>query len=883
MFGKDSIAVTLYLPFAFMLFVLVILAFRATGNNRFWINLNLAFLGNLFAYFGVKYSYDFDAMLSDLGYWADQLENGHVYFTGYLIILLLFGIRNTRNKYFKSHVKRSQINFDQDGDLFKERQFDLNRMKNFIENKNGDTYILGINSAWGIGKSFLIDYFCNEPETRESYFVIKIEVLSYKYNEFDRVLIAKLDQLLRENHIFSMRAAGLRDTLLGINLGGLIYRYFEGVDSEETTTFEDIKEKAKFLPKPVLVIFEDLERADKPKAVKKIFAITERLASEKIRFIYEYDARILDKQKIDYEYREKYIPQEMNLSEISFGSLVDLLVNSYDYPNLTENIVEIIKKVYGFSDKGPFLKYITEVQWIPAWGSFTTRKVRNFLNETNCQPGIGREKDSERLRAIIGFLFIKNFLRPAYDEIKKDESLEDTFPFHIKVDKNEKNQNSLPQGKDILSLSELNEKVNKEFPTDADKKKYLAALFKDDFNRRNYSVFCILGFEPLPAKQLDVKTELELKQRREKVQRAVWNLFENANSELTNNEASVRKLINDVLSAKNCDMQKAYDSYLEELKHGSPYKDNTSIVKSGYHSLVSLALGLSLYHASAEEWKRFFTLCTYVFNRFSDDVYDLIEMMNQVDVSEDQEILLEAIRYFNGLHLSKNLNDYDNYHRFLGKYISAIGKWKFVNTKWVETDMSIGPFVDIKNKKYSDLKDAHFLSHLEQNLEEIKRERSIESPFNDNRLWNEDLLVIYNFLKRNLDLVQKSEKYVHIVEPEGLTSKKELLKSDNPEVRQILGMLDEDCDVKKYAAAVNEAYNTHKINSCERSEIIDEFHQRKHIPNEYVRSVLNAIRDSHIVDRSSRFNDRRITTKWSKNRKAQASARVRIVSILHQK
>ena len=72
--------------------------------------------------------------------------------------------------------------------LFPERIYDLRRFKNILKNSN----TVGINSKWGNGKTFMVTHFCNETATKNEYYIIKIEALTYNYDEFDIVLVNKL-------------------------------------------------------------------------------------------------------------------------------------------------------------------------------------------------------------------------------------------------------------------------------------------------------------------------------------------------------------------------------------------------------------------------------------------------------------------------------------------------------------------------------------------------------------------------------------------------------------------------------------------------------------------------------------------------------------------
>ena len=68
---------------------------------------------------------------------------------------------------FKCVYYTSKTNLENDGDLFVERKYDLERLLNYLNYFS----IIGINGEWGSGKSFLTDYLKN-------FILIKIDLLS---------------------------------------------------------------------------------------------------------------------------------------------------------------------------------------------------------------------------------------------------------------------------------------------------------------------------------------------------------------------------------------------------------------------------------------------------------------------------------------------------------------------------------------------------------------------------------------------------------------------------------------------------------------------------------------------------------------------------------
>ena len=59
----------------------------------------------------------------------------------------------------------------------------------------------------------------------------------------------------------------------------------EGVSS----TFIGFEKDVRRLDKDILIVFEDIDRIKDPDIVRKIFAIAEKLAGDKIHILYQYE------------------------------------------------------------------------------------------------------------------------------------------------------------------------------------------------------------------------------------------------------------------------------------------------------------------------------------------------------------------------------------------------------------------------------------------------------------------------------------------------------------------------------------------------------------------------------------------------------------------
>ncbi|WP_337744887.1 P-loop NTPase fold protein, partial [Megasphaera sp.] len=326
------------------------------------------------------------------------------------------------------HRHGDAITDDEQPELFEEHRYDLQRVKRML----ASTPILGIDSSWGNGKSFVVDYLVKEQDVQEAYFVIKIEALSYQFEEFDSILIHKLDALLQENGIFSIYSEEIQEAANKSLLGRILYYFFRRGDSSRTSTFESLRTALAALPKKVLIIYEDLERVGKPDLIKRLFAISERLVGKNVQVIYEYDGRQLDEQGLERAYREKYIPLEMNLTPIRYESMVEYVWDELRMETIDRTVdIDSTKTIKGavchmgmvpFSGLFPKLQAMATVNIDK--NALTVRRMRIFLTELKSYLAAHEKLSSNEISIVIAFYFIKHFMYEQFQCLKVGKTLE---------------------------------------------------------------------------------------------------------------------------------------------------------------------------------------------------------------------------------------------------------------------------------------------------------------------------------------------------------------------------------------------------------------------------------------------------------------------------
>lgn len=629
-------------------------------------------------------------------------------------------------------------------DLFPEHQADLERIKTLIQNNN----ILGVQSPYGEGKSFVVDRLCADFKKKKKWNVIHIESLAYSYKDFDKVLIQKMFQVLKDNHIYSIYATELLQYIKGTLWGKLSLPQLFHSSVESSSTFIGLKEDLRQLENPVLIIFEDIERVQDPEYVKRLFAIAERLCSEKAKFILEYDASVLDGQGIDFQFREKYLPFEVNISDIPYRKLVSYLweeTEKAEYADLNKWEFEDYRNLPLLGDYGPLSLSLEQrhvaIEWDNIRGeNFSVRKVRNFLIESKIYLSQREELSQAAKKIILKVLYLKFFHHNLFAKLKPGNSLEEVFLFKTKDgDKR---------------LAEFCSYILKS----KDPQGTFDELMENGQNFDSYYVFCFLGYEGDDyAKQIETEKDcnetskfdyirhLKDQEKRDRINRLIWNLLMNGESEYSNQQLFMMRFVKEVLDAKSEDEQLINWKRLQEQAYkGNIYKNNYGMFYFGVDYFVSLAKGLFVCNYQ-DKWPRFFQFYNSTHKEIVVNL-DFIKMLYFVDVWHNDTTLVSAMDFFNKGKVIGNLIQEKEYRSFLCEYLDSLGRWKFIQFDPIELE-------DWGVTSGFTITDERLLTMLKKVSEEVKK----ELPKKNNKKLDKELKVIQKFAQKNIDIMEMQD------------------------------------------------------------------------------------------------------------------------------
>lgn len=204
--------------------------------------------------------------------------------------------------------------------ILAKRESDLNQLEYYINSFQ----IVGLNGDWGTGKTFLVNQL--KKRLSKSYEFIEIDLLTCNLNEMQLTLINSFEELLYSRRILPKYANKLKRDISSASflskIQSLVNLAFTSSDSK-AETLKGFMEETQRLDKKVLIIYEDIDRIENKEVIREIFAISEKIASENIRIIYQYSEELLIKQGFEHNYLEKYIPFKMNLTYLHFIEIID--------------------------------------------------------------------------------------------------------------------------------------------------------------------------------------------------------------------------------------------------------------------------------------------------------------------------------------------------------------------------------------------------------------------------------------------------------------------------------------------------------------------------------------------------------------------------------
>ena len=686
---------------------------------------------------------------------------------------------------FKSVYYTSNINLENTEDLFVERKYDLERLLNYLNNFS----IIGINGEWGSGKSFLIDHLKN-------FILIKIDLLSCNIDEIQTVILNEIDKLLKNQGIFSPFSPKLKKIIQQGKLFENISQLFVKNDISYSDAITGLRNNLRSINKPVVIVYEDLDRVENSTVIKQILGISEKISGDNIKILYQFSEINLLEKGIDRAYLEKYIPFILNLTDIPFRSTLSYVLeekSNKDFLLKEEDFTFLYSPIYlpHFKNFDNLNRSLTSMRF--ELTNVTIRKTQLFLTELN-QVITEKEIYKKNKRVVILFFLLKHFYYEAYKKIYPGESILDSFTF-------------LYQDKKDTILNWViychNEKIN------------ILDLMTIENNKLSAFIISIFEYncdiETINNDFEDFVNEarnnLKNKNLNEQKDRIIWSLIANGKSEYTDCEKFVNSFYDEVINTPKTEWIKNFEnlwSNLFDRKYKDMEKrDNNTIFRMGIPSMISLFQANYVIGRSGSQWINLIDFY-FLYNKNLDTITpELIECLCYCELS-DRNSYLYIINKFNNLKITKNLNSHKSYKRFLLEYLSMFSTLGFCDTHdiWDLRD---------KSKEYIDTKtiEKFVFSPLKKTLKKLLSNVKL-------KIVQKDIEIIIKFLDKNIELINTPDEFAR---PSLFSNANWKIRSTNQEMVDKLNsstLSDEEFEkevIKKY---INQELVPYEVAELER-------------------------------------------------------------------
>ena len=623
---------------------------------------------------------------------------------------------------------KSKINLKTHEELFTERKYDLKRLIDYLNNFS----IVGINGEWGSGKSFLTDHL-------QDFTLIKIDLLSCNIDEIQSVIINEIDKLLKNEGIFSPFSPKLKKIIQQGKLFENISLFFIKNDISYSEAITGLRNNLRSITKPVVIVYEDLDRVENSTVIKQILGISEKISGDNIKILYQFSEINLLEKGIDRAYLEKYIPFILNLTDIPFKSTLSYVLkekSNKDFLLKEEDFTFLYSPIYlpHFKNFDTLNRPLTSMRF--ELTNVTIRKTQLFLTELN-QVITEKEIYKKNKRVVILFFLLKHFYYEAYKKIYPGESILDSFTF-------------LYQDKKDTILNWViychNEKIN------------ILDLMTIENNKLSAFIISIFEYncdiETINNDFEDFVNEarnnLKNKNLNEQKDRIIWSLIANGKSEYTDCEKFVNSFYDEVINTPKTEWIKNFEnlwSNLFDRKYKDMEKrDNNTIFRMGIPSMISLFQANYVIGRSGSQWINLIDFY-FLYNKNLDTITpELIECLCYCELS-DRNSYLYIINKFNNLKITKNLNSHKSYKRFLLEYLSMFSTLGFCDTHdiWDLRD---------KSKEYIDTKtiEKFVFSPLKKKLKKLLLNVKL-------KIVQKDIEIIIKFLDKNIKLINTPDEF----------------------------------------------------------------------------------------------------------------------------
>lgn len=631
--------------------LLLIVAWGLIISN-FWLYKNPTFFNSLITInLGIYVSFI-------IVYWINKKSILPVYQDKWLWIATLAIPVTLYFKYMFKFIKFNNSNdINERNEIFPKRKKDLENILYYLDVVD----IVGINSKWGTGKTFIVENM--KDILKKQYEIIEIDLLACNFNELQVILISALEDILYKNGIAPKYANKIKSNIANTSALSKFQDFSNLILNNSTGNselFSEFKNELQKIDKKILLIFEDIDRISNKSVITEVFAIAEKLSHDNLKIVYQYDEEILKKLEYDNSFLEKYIPFKVNLTDIHVKEIIEFELQKDNYSNLTiEDFMFLWRQ-----DNRFYLNLKEKIAYTFKIDYFPIRVIKHMLIELNMALKDNKEvyeMDNEFKEVIIGFYVLKHLYPNSYNRININEGLLDSLYFKIN------DTDNIYAIKNLIS----------DFNADKLEQKFFDELLSTEENIDTYRILKLFNYKFINRNEdfndyHYFKVESKNIYYNEKANRIIRNLMYRGTSILTDMEYAVKKFCEDVLEKSIDEQQFAYENYNKQLFYLDRIKDDqTTIYKIGLPFEPFIFKAFEVVNNNPDMQLR---LIDFYFKYMNIKQLDLnvLKCLNHCPLDSTEEYF-KILDYVNHLKIIQNF-DGSEYLNFLKKYMQAISR-----------------------------------------------------------------------------------------------------------------------------------------------------------------------------------------------------------------
>lgn len=636
----------------------------------------------------------------------------------------------------------SNINNSYEELLFDVREKDLDNIARELKlNK-----VLGINGLWGEGKTFLMHIL--KERLKDEYYFISINSLNINVDKLHIIILNEFDAIMKENGIFS-KYSNVINSLFDNSLPSkAMSSFFMAFNYTDSRRIDGLKNELALLDKPIVLVFEDIDRLNNAESIIKIFSLANHIAdySDNIKIVYEYDSKVLhDNHSLDQNFLEKYISHDVNLANLTFLDTLKGLfyVSRNKYFNVNLSDFEFMyKERFLYIGKNQKYSFIFLEQFCDS--NISVRRIKSFVEDiNNFYIPFSLKKLFEDKNITIVYYYIKHFLPSTYSLISREYvNLLQVFPIEWHFDNGGKIIKRYVSERELSRLMYLGNASS------------IDMLLDIGNNRLNLVLLSLLGYDFRANLSEDdainhnsdyINIPIDLAKSaglyyNKMIMSRLKHLHQPAIKAETKEESLVNNLKETVFSCSEDSWQNQFDDFILNDLY---YKDLDRLEQSEKEKLILNRIAfttMSMFFSNTDikTWHNWIDLVFPIIFYKDKDILDrdLLVILLYSNM-EEKSIFLKCIAYFNTIKINTAFDDLKVYHKFLIRYFSYICKEYVVESKMLQAMQNL----EIKDE----LEAGYFMSNTIENIkEEIVKRDNIVSQEKES---------ILKFIDKNIEIL----------------------------------------------------------------------------------------------------------------------------------